>query len=76
MTCLPPVKSFIHRTSWVSARVRESDRAAGYTDDIGNISWNVPTATLSFLSNMLGLPDHNWVNAIAMATSIAHKGAT
>ena len=54
----------------------EAQRTAGYADDIGDISWNVPTATLSFPSNMPGLPGHNWANAIAMATPIAHKGAT
>ena len=50
--------------------------ARGYADDIGDISWNVPTATLSFPSNIPGLPGHNWSNAIAIATPIAHKGAT
>ena len=30
----------------------------------------------SFPSNIPGLPGHNWANAIAMATPIAHKGAT
>jgi len=54
----------------------EAQRTAGYADDIGDISWNVPTATLSFPSNIPGLPGHNWANAIAMATPIAHKGAT
>jgi len=54
----------------------EEERTAGYADDIGDISWNVPTATLSFPSNIPGLPGHNWANAIAMATPIAHKGAT
>jgi len=54
----------------------EAQRTAGYADDIGDISWNVPTATLSYPSNMPGLPGHNWANAIAMATPIAHKGAT
>ena len=54
----------------------EAQRTAGYADDIGDVSWNVPTATLSFPSNMPGLPGHNWANAIAMATPIAHKGAT
>jgi aminobenzoyl-glutamate utilization protein B len=56
--------------------LREDQRTAGYADDIGDISWNVPTATLSFPSNIPGLPGHNWANAIAMATPIAHKGAT
>ena len=54
----------------------EEQRTAGYADDIGDISWNVPTATLSFPSNIPGLPGHNWANAIAMATPIAHKGTT
>lgn len=54
----------------------EEQRTAGYADDIGDISWNVPTATLSFPSNIPGLPGHNWANAIAMATPIAHRGAT
>ncbi len=56
--------------------LREDERQAGYADDIGDISWNVPTAVLSFPSNIPGLPGHNWSNAIAMATPIAHKGAT
>ncbi len=56
--------------------LREDQRLAGYADDIGDISWNVPTAVLSFPSNIPGLPGHNWSNAIAMATPIAHKGAT
>ena len=30
--------------------------------------------TLRFPSNIPGLPGHNWANAIAMATPIAHKG--
>ena len=48
----------------------------GGSDDIGDISWNVPTVTLRFPSNIPGLPGHHWSNAVAMATPIAHKGAT
>jgi aminobenzoyl-glutamate utilization protein B len=48
----------------------------GGSDDIGDISWNVPTVTLRFPSNIPGLPGHNWSSSIAMATPIAHKGAT
>ncbi|MBI2073282.1 MAG: amidohydrolase [Gemmatimonadetes bacterium] len=51
-------------------------RMGGGSDDIGDISWNVPTITLSFPSNIPNLPGHNWSNAIAMATPIAHQGAT
>ena len=54
--------------------VREN--TGGGSDDIGDISWNVPTVTLRYPSNIPGLPGHNWANAIAMATPIAHKGAT
>ena len=54
----------------------EAQRTAGFADDIGDISWNVPTATLSFPSNIPDLPGHHWANAMAMATPIAHKGAT
>jgi aminobenzoyl-glutamate utilization protein B len=46
----------------------------GGSDDIGDISWNVPTVTLRYPANIPGLPGHNWANAIAMATPIAHKG--
>jgi aminobenzoyl-glutamate utilization protein B len=49
---------------------------SGGSDDIGDISWNVPTITLRFPSNIPGLPGHHWSSAIAMATPIAHKGAT
>ena len=48
----------------------------GGSDDIGDISWNVPTVTLRFPSNIPGSPGHSWSSAIAMATPIAHKGAT
>jgi aminobenzoyl-glutamate utilization protein B len=47
---------------------------SGGSDDIGDISWQVPTVTLRFPSNIRGLPGHHWSNAISMATPIAHKG--
>ena len=53
-----------------------TDNRGGGSDDIGDISWNVPTVTLRYPANIPGLPGHNWANAIAMATPIAHKGAT
>jgi len=46
----------------------------GPSDDIGDISWNVPTVTLGYPSNIPGGPGHNWANGISMATPIAHKG--
>jgi aminobenzoyl-glutamate utilization protein B len=51
-------------------------RRGGGSDDIGDVSWVVPTVTLRFPSNIPGLPGHNWSNGIAMATPIAHQGAT
>jgi aminobenzoyl-glutamate utilization protein B len=54
----PPIRSFV----------------SGGSDDIGDISWKLPTVTLRFPSNIPGLPGHHWANAVAMATPIAHKG--
>jgi aminobenzoyl-glutamate utilization protein B len=48
----------------------------GGSDDIGDVSWAVPTVTLRFPSNIPNLPGHNWANGVATATPIAHKGAT
>lgn len=47
---------------------------SGGSDDIGDISWKLPTITMRFPSNIPGLQGHHWSNAIAMATPIAHKG--
>ena len=52
----------------------EEARTTGGSDDIGDVSWNVPTVVLNYPSNIPGLPGHNWANAISMATPIAHKG--
>ena len=49
---------------------------SGGSDDIGDVSWNVPTVTLRFPSNIEGRTGHHWSSAIAMATPVAHKGAT
>jgi aminobenzoyl-glutamate utilization protein B len=46
----------------------------GGSDDIGDVSWNMPTVTLRYPANMPGGPGHNWANGIAMATPVAHKG--
>jgi aminobenzoyl-glutamate utilization protein B len=48
----------------------------GGSDDIADISWNLPTIVLGYPANIPGLPGHHWANAIAMATPIAHKGVT
>jgi aminobenzoyl-glutamate utilization protein B len=49
---------------------------SGGSDDIGDVSLVVPTAFLSYPSNVPGMTAHHWSSAMAMATPIAHKGAT
>jgi aminobenzoyl-glutamate utilization protein B len=44
------------------------------SDDIADIAWNIPTVVFRYPSNIPGTPGHNWADAIAMATPIAHKG--
>lgn len=52
----------------------EEKPESGGSDDIGDISWTMPTITIRYPANIPGLPGHHWANAIAMATPIAHKG--
>ena len=54
--------------------ISDEEKRGGGSDDIGDISWNVPTVTLNYPANFQAGPGHNWANAIAMATPIAHKG--
>jgi aminobenzoyl-glutamate utilization protein B len=51
-----------------------NEPTGGGSDDIGDVSWAVPTVTLNYPSNIPGGPGHNWANGVAMATPIAHKG--
>jgi aminobenzoyl-glutamate utilization protein B len=71
-----PEEGLATKLSGLAGPVREEESRGGASDDIGDIAWNVPTVRLSFPSNIPNLPGHNWVNGIAMATPIAHKGAT
>ena len=64
----------VARTGNLGGPVDPATNTGGGSDDIGDISWNVPTVTLSYPSNIPGLPGHNWSNGISMATPIAHKG--
>jgi len=57
-------------------RVPDDEKLRGGSDDIGDVSWNVPTVTLSYPANFEAGPGHSWANAVAMATPIAHKGVT
>lgn len=48
----------------------------GGSDDVGDISWNLPMIYMRYPANIPNLPGHAWPNAVAMATPIAHKGST
>jgi aminobenzoyl-glutamate utilization protein B len=54
----------------------KEDPVSGGSDDIGDVSWVVPTVTLRYPSNVDGMTAHHWSSAMAMATPVAHKGAT
>ncbi|HEX8878476.1 MAG TPA: hypothetical protein VF749_00515, partial [Candidatus Acidoferrum sp.] len=54
----------------------EKNLTGGVSDDVGDVSWNVPMTYLSYPANIPNLPGHSWPNAVAMATPIAHKGST
>ena len=64
-TSVPPLRGPINLEQY----------AGGGSDDIGDVSWNMPTVTMRYPANMPGGPGHNWANGIAMATPVAHKGA-
>jgi aminobenzoyl-glutamate utilization protein B len=57
-------------------QIPDDEKFGGASDDIGDVMWNAPTVTLQFPSNIAGTTVHNWTAAIAMATPVAHKGAT
>jgi aminobenzoyl-glutamate utilization protein B len=46
------------------------------SDDIAEVGWNIPTVVLRYPGNIPGMIGHHWSSGIAMATPIAHKGAT
>ena len=44
-------------------------------NDAGDISWKVPMAKFYYPSNVPNIAFHHWAGGVALATSIAHKGA-
>lgn len=52
-----------------------SQGTGGGSDDIAEVTWNVPTVRLRYPANIPGMTAHHWSSAIAMATPIAHKGS-
>jgi len=71
-----PARGLATELGRLQGPVRLEDNNGGGSDDIGDVSWNVPTITLNYPSNIPGMPGHNWANAVSMATPIAHKGVT
>jgi aminobenzoyl-glutamate utilization protein B len=70
-----PQKGLATKLDELKEPKKAEDFYGGGSDDIGDVSWVVPTITLRYPSNIPNLPGHNWANGIAMATPIAHKGA-
>ncbi len=60
----------------VNEELSESSQGmGGGSDDIAEVSWNLPTIRLRYPGNIPGMTGHHWSSGIAMATPIAHKGA-
>ncbi|MCU0634381.1 MAG: amidohydrolase [Gemmatimonadaceae bacterium] len=70
-----PEIGLVTQLSELRGATRLPQRMGGGSDDIGDVSWVVPTVTLRFPSNIPNMPGHNWANGISMATPIGHKGA-
>jgi len=49
---------------------------SGGSDDIGDVTWKVPTIRLRYPSNIPGAIGHHWSSAVSMATPIAYKGVS
>ena len=60
----------------VPEELREASQGmGGGSDDIAEVSWNLPTVRLRYPANIPGTTGHHWSSSIAMATPIAHKGS-
>lgn len=70
------VEPLATKVSPLSTPEERGESMGGGSDDIGDIMWTVPTITIRFPSNIPNMIGHNVTSAIAMATPIAHKGAT
>ena len=63
------------RVSAMEPAVDPQRNPGGPSDDIGDVSWTVPTVPLYYPANVPGLPGHHWASTMAMATPLAHKGS-
>ena len=64
------------KTAVTELKAPTNPYAGGGSDDIAEVSWNLPTVVLRFPGNIPGMIGHHWSSGIAMATPIAHKGTT
>ena len=71
-----PTRGLSSAPGRLGEEVPVQDRRGGGSDDIGDVSWTVPTILMSYPANIPGAPGHTWASSVAMATPIAHKGAT
>jgi aminobenzoyl-glutamate utilization protein B len=51
-----------------------SDRIVPGSSDVGDVSWNVPTAQFAVCCYALGTPAHSWQMVAQGKSSVAHKG--
>lgn len=63
------------RVGELGGPVPDNQNRGGGSDDIGDISWVVPTVTLRYPANVGAGPGHHWSAGVASATPVAHKGA-
>ncbi|HXG50975.1 MAG TPA: amidohydrolase [candidate division Zixibacteria bacterium] len=70
-------KSLGRKEAGLPAKVTplQARRQNSSSNDIGDITWNVPTGTLRFPSAVPGVQAHHWSAGITPTMSIAHKGA-
>jgi len=72
---LTPLKDKVAPITMMMPPADQRIATGGGSDDIGDVMWTVPTATIFFPSNIPNTIGHNVTSAMAMATPIAHKGA-
>ena len=64
------------RSCAAASSFRRSSRRAARRTTSATSCGAIPTITMRFPSNIPGAIGHHWTSAIAMATPVAHKGAT
>ncbi len=78
----PAAKTFVEEKSEGGSRALNDFLAplySGYTfepgsTDVGDVSWQTPTAQINTVSFIAGAPGHSWQNVSCGKTSIGHKG--